>query len=745
MRVLTSTGQQSREDLEVDIMQRIFIFFLLFFLASVASFAQDGKISGKVTFGGDNTVMHQVAVQIMQLKRSTVTDDNGVYLFNNVPPGRYTLVAHQEGFGDSSETVTLAAGSSAVVDIQMQISGIKEQVTVTASGTEETAFESIATVSSVGSNEIASRAAVGLGEVLNNEAGVSKRSSGPGTSRPVIRGFDGDRVKVAADGISAGSLASQSGDHSEPIDTLAVERIEVVKGPATLLYGSNAIGGVVNAISGHDEAAHPGVRGYFSTIGGTNNSQAAVSGGIEYGIKNWMFWGNASGQRTGDYSAGGNFGKVDNTFTRNAAGTAGFGYFASKAFFNANYTFYQSRYGIPLDFRETDPENRSLRVWRNDVKFNFGYNDADLFVTGIKFTVDISNYRHQEIADDEVGTTFHNRVFSYRAMFDQKKIGKLSGRFGFEGFHRNYSTVGEEILIDGPVKQDAFSVFGLEELKFERVTLQLGGRIENNRYDPVNSSLLNRNFTGFSGAVGARFDLWKGGAFVANYSHGHRAPALEELYNNGSHDGTLSFEIGDPNLRPEVSDGLDFSLRHQDKRFKAEANFYYYAFKDFVFLAPTGDIDKESGFLIAEYLQADSRFTGTELSLDIAAHKYLNVITGFDYVNAELKDGRALPHIAPLRGRFGLDFHYNSLSVKPEFVAVGDQDRVFENETPTAGYGVFNISGSYIKPSKHFAHIFTVNAYNLGNRLFYNHISFIKDISPEIGRGVRFGYTVRFY
>ena len=123
--------------------------------------------------------------------------------------------------------------------------------------------------------------------------------SPPGNSRPVIRGFDGDRVKVASDGIGVGSLASQSGDHSEPVDTSSVERIEVVKGPATLLYGSNAIGGVVNAISGHDEGAHPGFRGYFSGIGSTNSNQAAVNGGVEYGTKNWMFWSNAGKQRTG--------------------------------------------------------------------------------------------------------------------------------------------------------------------------------------------------------------------------------------------------------------------------------------------------------------------------------------------------------------------------------------------------------------------------------------------------------------
>lgn len=330
-------------------------------------------------------------------------------------------------------------------------------------------------------------------------------------------------------------------------------------------------------------------------------------------------------------------------------------------------------------------------------------------------------------------------------MFEQKKAGKLSGRFGFNGFKRDYSTVGAETLIDGPVKQESFAVFALEEIKLEHATFQFGGRVESNRYTPVNPALVKRDFTGFSGAAGARFDLWKGGAFVANYSHGFRSPALEELYNNGPHDGTLAFEIGDVNLRPEVSNGIEFSLRQQNSRVKAEANFYYYAFKDFVFLAPTGAVDPDSGFPIARYLQGDSRFTGTELSLDVTAHKYLNVLAGVDYVNAELSDGRALPRIAPLRARFGLDIHYNNLSIRPEFVAVGRQDRIFDNETPTAGYGTANLTASYIIPRQHFANIFSVSAYNLNNKLYFNHISFIKDISPEIGRGVRFSYTVRLF
>lgn len=726
---------------------KIIVSVLLFsFLFVIGAFAQSGgKVSGSVSVASTGEVLHQASVQIVELKRTVVTGDDGSYSFDNVPPGRYTILAHQEGFGDTTRTVVLVAGAAASVDFQMRLAGIKEQVTVTATGVETSVFESVASVSSVDSNQIRERAAVGIGEVLNGQPGVAKRSFGPGNSRPVIRGFDGDRVLVSTDGVREGSLAAQSGDHSEPVDALAAERIEVVKGPATLLYGSNAIGGVVNVISGHDEGAHPGLRGYLSGIGGTNNRQGAASGGIEYGVGKWMFWGNATGQRTSDYTAGGDFGKVINTYTRSASGGGGGGYFGNKAFFTGDYGYYQNRYGIPLDFNDPDAELRSLRMHRNNVKFNFGLTDLDSFITNAKFTVSASRYQHQELVDDEVGTTFKNNLFSYRGMFDQRQYGKLGGRFGFEGFHRNYSTVGDEVLVIGPVKQNTFSVFGLEELKYERVTLQFGGRVENNRYSPTDPTLLERSFTGFSGAVGARFALWNGGAFVANYSHAFRAPALEELYNNGPHDGTLAFEVGDDTLRPEINDGIDFSLRQQSGRLRAEANFYYYNIRNFVFLAPTNVFDPDSGLEIANFVQGDSRFFGTELSLDVTASKYVNILSGLDYVNAELKTGQPLPRIAPLRARFGLDIHRGNLSVRPEFVAVWRQDRLFTNETPTAGYGTFNVAASYIIPTKHTAHIFSVNAYNLNNKLFYNHISFIKGISSEIGRGVRFSYTMRFF
>lgn len=727
-------------------MKRIILLFIFCLAFAITALAQaTGTVTGTVSLASEDTVIHGATLKINELKLTAQTATDGTFTFNNVPVGKYTIVAHQEGFKDQTASVTVAAGVTATADLRLSITGLQEQVTVTASGAEISTSESISAVGVMDSSQITSRAAVGLGDVLQNEAGVAKRSAGAGDSRPVIRGFDGDRVKVAADGISVGSLGSQSGDHAEPVDTLAVERIEVVKGPATLLYGSNAIGGVVNAVSGHDEGAHPGFRGYASGIGGSNNSQAAAAGGFEYGWGPWMVWSNLSAQRAGDYKAGGDFGTVRNTFANSWTGQTGFGRFGKKAFFTTNFNYYQSRYGVPYDFLDPDSPLRSLRMHRGDLKFNVGLTDMGSFITSAKFTVDLSRYQHQEIEDGTVGTTFRNYVDSVRGMFEERKVGNLTGRFGFETFRRNFSTIGDEVLVDGPVKQDMYSVFGLEEWTRDRVTLQFGGRVEHNGYNADNPALLDRSFTGFSGAIGAKFRTWKGGIFVANYSHGFRAPALEELYNNGPHDGTLAFEIGDPHLKPEINNGLDLSLRHQAGRLKAEANFYYYKFNNFVFLAPTGVFDPASGLEFAKYLQSNARYVGTELSADITANKYLNVITAFDYVNAELADGRPLPRISPARGRIGLDLHYKDLSLKPEFVAVSRQDRVFTNETPTAGYGTVNLIGSYVIGGKHTAQILSVNAYNLNDKLYYNHISFIKDISPEIGRGVRVTYTIRYF
>lgn len=712
---------------------------------SVAFAQSSGTLRGTVTLEGSGTPIHNVIITITQLKQSVETDENGAYEFKNVPPGTYDVVAELDRVPNVVQRVAVTSGGAATADFQIRLTTRREEVTVTASGNEESSFNSIQSVTSLTAVELAEKNPQSLGEALDHELGVAKRSFGPGTSRPVVRGFDGDRVLVLQDGNQIGSLGFQSGDHGEPIDVLSLDKLEVVKGPATLLYGSSAIGGVVNAITGH-ESAHKGLRGYITGIGSTNNYQAGGSAGFEYGTDKWLFWGNGGGQRAGDYDTP--LGRITNSYTRGGNGSGGFGYFPGKGFFTLDYMFDKIVYGIPLNPAEEDPEVVHLNPRRHSIHFNGGFKDLDSFVEGAQLSLQYNDYKHGEINSitDQINTLFKNKTFTYRATFDEKKQGRWSGTFGFWGLHRDYDSIGEEALAPA-TKQNGFALFALQKLDFEHIGFQFGGRFEHNGYNPTpleDRLVRDRSFNGFSGAVGMRIPTWRGGAFVANYTHSYRAPALEELYNNGPHPGNATFEIGDTNLKRESGDGLDLSLRHSNNRLRAEFNVFYYKFKDFIFLAPTGEI--EEGLIVANYAQGKTRYLGAEGRFDVALHPSLWLVSEMDYVNAKLTDtDTPLPRIPPLRGRIGVEATYKGFRFAPEAMMAKDQDRLFPTETRTAGYTIFNATASYTIARQHMAHIISLNGFNLGDRLYRNHLSFIKEFAPEIGRGVRLTYSLRFF
>lgn len=774
------------------------IFALVLFFA-VSAFGQTGSISGTITTQINGLPLSGVSVQISQLRISVETDENGRYQFTNIPNGRYTIITHKDGFSDQTRAVNVSGSALTNVDFAMGIGSIREEVTVSATGSEESVFETVKSVNAVGSLRIAEQASTSIGEILDKEAGVGKRSFGPGSSRPVIRGFDGDRVLVLQDGVRNGSVGSQSGDHGEPVDALGLERLEIIKGPATLLYGSNAIGGVVNAVTTDEDDPHPGLRGYFTTLGGTNNRQGSISGGVEYGWDKWVLKGHGTGIREGDYKTP--IGRIPNSSSRSFGTGGSLGYFGEKGFFSGSYSYDRRRYGIPYgalfeegsllvdedgdpceeekdgkgkgdcqydpfaiqrwfqnELPETPDEEIDIAMRSHNFRFKGGFRDAGGAISRGNFSVNYTRYRHNEVETedgiDEVKTRFYNDTFSYRGFFEQARYERLSGRFGFEGFNRNYRVEGAEALIDGRVRQNNFAVFGLQEVDFDRVALQFGGRIETNRYSPENlSEYIKRNFTGFSGSAAARFRLWEGGAFVASFTSSYRSPALEELYNDGPHIGTVTYEEGDQNLARERSNGVEFSLRHRTRRVRLNSSFFHYRISNFVFLRYVdndgdGRIDVDDNLPVAEFDQENTTFTGADASLDVDVNSWMTLFVNADTVKAELRDtGTRLPRITPARARFGAEMRYKGLSLRPEvqLTAKRKLGNAFPLETATDGYALFNMNGSYTILRGRAAHTLFAGTTNLGNKLYRNHLSFIKDLVPEPGRGFRFGYSVRFF
>ncbi len=766
-------------------------FGVMFLLPVLAKAQAGGMVEGTTTLNRTGGAIHGAAVLIVQLGLTVEADATGHFRFENVPPGNYDILAQSGVLGTPTQLITVRPGEVTTVDFFLKLEPIRHEITVTARGQEETAFEAVQSVTTLDSFELAQKLASSLGEVLDGESGISKRSFGPGSSRPVIRGFDGDRVLVMQDGIRVGSLASQSGDHGEPVDAANLERVEIVKGPATLLYGSNAIGGVVNAVSSHNDAhrrPHQGLTGQLTTGGGANNGYGSAGGRVEYGHEGWFVWAGGGGQRSGDYTTP--MGKIENSKNRMTHISAGLGYFGNKAYFSFGTTLNDGLYGIPgahelhahghgeeeahhdeeLDEEHGEEELEGIDIdfRRTNHRFNAGLQNLNRAIQRFDFSLNYSDWNHNELqllasGEQVAATRFDNRQWVYRGVFEQKRSGSRGGRFGFWGRVRNYESIGEEAL-SPPVDQQAFALFALEEFDFEAVKLQFGVRAEFTDYQ-VNGlqlrerhheeeeheeekveaiQLPKRDFVGFSAGIGARFDVGTHGAFIANFTSSHRAPALEELYNFGPHVGNLAFEVGNPNLEAERSNGFDFSFRLHRERVHANASFFYYGIDNFIFLQLSGEM--VDGLLEGDYQQGDSRFSGAEFRFDTSLNEKLWLNLGLDLVDARLTHiNQALPRIPPLKGRIGLDFRQHGFSFRPQLVMAGRQDRLAPMETPTAGYTVLDLKASYTIPSQHFLHQIALDFYNVGDRLYRNHVSFIKELAPEIGRGIRVSYTVKFF
>ena len=832
----------------------------------VAVAQSDGSLKGRVSLRAGGEPLHGVSVTIVELGRITLSRDDGSYRFQQVAPGRYTVEAHLDSlFTESSATVTIEAGQTVEADFQLVLAPPQYEVTVTGSEKRETTFESFQSVESIGPHELGQSTDISLGEMLDHRVGtgIAKRSFGPGPARPIVRGFDGDRVLIMEDGIRTGTLSSQSGDHGEMINPAQLERLEIVKGPATLLYSGNAMGGTVNAISRHHEAhrhAHQGFRGFVSGSAGTANALGGGSAGLEFGTGNWMIWGRGGGVRTGDYRAA-EQGQIYNSRSQLRNGGAGLGWYGDKIFFSVEAKFDDGAYGVPFvqefhghhgeeghgdedhdeegedhdeegehhdeegedddeegehhdeegedddeegedhdeegedhdeegedhdeegedhgeegeDHGEEEIDRILLDSRRRNVRFTGGLRDLGTAIDEFVLKLSLTDWNHKEIeffedGEQVVGTTFDQQEFVYRGVFEQKKIGPLSGRFGFWGLDREYSAVGEEAL-SPPIDQTGFALYALEELDFEATRFQFGGRLETQRYRPGFAErggghaddesgqeeedheaeegeeipeAVNRTFTGASASAGLQVDTWSGGALVINYSHSFRAPSLEELYNYGPHAGTLSFEIGDPALRPETGDGIEMSLRHNSPKLRGELNLFYYNFDNFIFPFAPGIV--EDGLPVIEFTQLNARFLGTEANLGINLNPKLWLNLGTDYVDAQETDlNTPLPRIPPLRGKLGFDFNHQGFRVSPELILAAQQHQTFTGETRTPGYAVMNLKASYTFAQQHLAHQFSVRVFNLSDRLYRNHSSFIKDLAPEIGRGVRLTYTMRFF
>jgi iron complex outermembrane recepter protein len=643
-----------------------------------------------------------------------------------------------------------------------------------------------------------------IGEVLAKLPGVSATSFSPGASRPVLRGFQGDRVRVLVDGIGTIDASNTSADHAVTIDPLTAERIEVLRGPAVLIYGSSAIGGAVNVIDKRiprrvpDEPVH--IDAYVAADTAYDLREGAASFDVPLS-GNLVFHADGSWRKTNDleipgfvlsdtlrrevleeaqeeleeghdeeaeelFEVANRRGILPSSATETYSIGTGLAWIGSRATLGASVGYYDSRYGVPMrpgahhahddhddddhDDDHDDDENGhgeepvsiALKQWRVDMRgsVNLGGGMFEELTTRWGY----SDYSHIEFEGDEVGTTFNVEGVEGRVELIQRRRGGWGGSIGGQYMFRDFEAIGAEAFV-APNTTESFALFALQEVDFNPFKLQFGARYE--RIDLEAATLgIERGFDTWSAALGLAYSPLPGLRLGLNGSRAARAPSAEELFADGPHIATQQYELGDPTLRQEKALGLEAYARGSMGGVDFGVAVHRTWFDDFIYLQDTGAEEDELPVFQQFQQGADHFGIEAELSFPLfraAGFRWVGDLRG-DYIRATLDDGTPVPRIPPLSLLGAVELQSAKLDARAEVQWFDAQSRVAPFETPTDSFAHVNLSLAW-KPLRGSNNVTVMlQANNLFDVEGRRHASFTKEFVPLAGRNVKLSVRTSF-
>ncbi|MEY2573080.1 MAG: iron complex outerrane recepter protein [Verrucomicrobiota bacterium] len=690
-----------------------------------------------------------------------------------------------------------------------------ERVVVVGGAIEQSETDKAQSVTILNENTLKEKAAPTLGDTLANEPGVAGSGFTPGASRPVIRGQADNRIRVLNNGTEVFDVSNLSPDHAPSVSALLSQSIEVVRGPATILFGSGAIGGVVNIADNVIPVEQPPNPLSGEVDGRFNSADLERSGAIALTLspmKHIVLHGQFAYTRTDDrripgfalderiragltpaQAASREFGgnpkdEVPNTFVKTKDYAFGASYVWDKGYIGASFTQFLSVYGVPDDLEVDDPTmppvHVRLDVDKRQINARSSIVDPLPWFSTVNAKFVYTDYQHQELDDNEVGTTFKTSGVDSRLELVHKPIGPLEGSIGGQFFYKKLSVLGDESFLQ-PTQTTQIAGFLFEELKLSRqVRLQFGARVEHQSVhidssDPTLTALTSpdqadQNFLPVSGAAGVLYDFAEGWQFAVNGTYSQRAPTAEELFARGPHAATFQFIIGDPTLSEEKNVGVDASLRRTAGFVTGTISGFYNRYDGFIDFAPTGAF--EDGLQVFVYRPKTAEFYGGEAKVDFhflplnltrmrneEPKDAKSVITKneratseknpndlflrvqADYVHAtDVDTGDPLPRITPMRYSVSLNYESEKWNANIEGQRVDAQDRIAPFETSTPGYTFLNASVGYKFRAGPTYNYLYLKGTNLTNEEARDHLSFLKEVLPLAGRGVAVGFRTTF-
>lgn len=618
-----------------------------------------------------------------------------------------------------------------------------------------------------------------LGETLAGQPGITSSHFGAGASRPIIRGMDGPRVKVLSDGAEVQDASTISPDHAVASEPMLAEQVEVLRGPSALAYGGGAVGGVVNVIDKKIPTRVP-AKGFEGSAEVRANSAAREKAGafeVTGGSGNFAFHAEGVKRDAKEYKVGSGWesgSKVAGSYNETDTGSVGASWVGSRGFLGLAFTSQRAEYGLPghnHEFESCHPHGSHLHCGEHEEEEGSDHDhdheeggavpyvklkserwdvrgelrDPVPGFTRLRLRAALTDYRHDEIEGSEVATTFRNKGHDARLEMEHVPLAGWRGVVGLQTTKRDFSALGEEAYV-APTLTKKHAAFLVEEYNLAQWRFEAGLRHEWQDIDVDSATLKDHSASGTSVSLGA---VWK---FAPQYSLGstisrtHRLPSAEELYANGVHMATATYELGNENLGKETSDNIDLTLRKYAGATTFSLSAYRNRIDNYIF---GSTLDSNEGFQLIEYAQRDATFTGIEGQIRQQLNPVFGASVFGDYVRARLADGgadnnRNLPRIPARRLGVKFDASWQAWNGVAEFYRVGKQDKVAAFETDTPGYNMLNLSASYNTRIGGTPTQFYLKANNLTNELAYSHTSFIKNAAPLTGRNLTAGVRVTF-
>ncbi len=686
----------------------------------------------------------------------TITDASGHYLLTNLPVGEHRLVVQGMGYTTEYKVFTAEQNTTIEVDLEVMPTALDlAEVVFTASPTRS-GFRYQPNQAFMG-EALQRRSEASFGEMLSNEPGLTMRSFGSAPARPVIRGLDGDRILILQNGERMGDISETSADHSISMDPLSASRVEVVRGPASLLYGSSALGGVINLMTTDiPEDWHIGSSGILSTQGATVNDMIAGFAKYTYGGESMAGTARLSFRQSGDLNTP--EGKVHGTSMKNYDAAFGGSFRRDHTTGGISASLVNQIFEIP---ESMDADERvEIRMQRQGLQGNLFRERNGLFDRAqLRFNATRMIQREVELEleddgswDEDIELEYEKYAFSSTLTLQHKPVGIADrGAVGLNIYGHHMDVGGDEAYTPGE-QRVSMAVFTFQEVPLNnKLRLQAGIRLDFQHTSALSNELFptissSRSAFNYSGSMGLNYRPAEGWEIAGQLARSHRNPSVEELYANGAHLGAGVFEIGNANLKDEIGHGADLFMHYQNGKFQLELAGYVNHFLNFIIFSPTGREDDNSGLPVFVYEGDEARFFGGEASVNIQATDKLTMKLGADYVNGQRigNGSENLPFIPPFRVSVGMEYHTDSFWMGGSLRKVSKQNRVAPAEETTDGYYLLGAQLGY-RMDRGGRHVIILRGENLTDQAYRDHLSRIEDRNISMpGRNINLAYRWYF-